>query len=274
MCFHLQSLHKIFIQSLCTHGPSVLSQPLHSCVSVFLTLSPFNALFLIWHPPLFYFSVILLSLSASSISISSSHLFLFFSTFLSPFQVLFLLHFFCLYICIFSANIFLLICWPLSFPHLNSFCPLFSLSLPPPRFGPVLSYAICHFACCVNGFLFPHPTALSSLRSSIGLLLICVLCQKLHFSLSLPYFFFFSQWYYLGLPIPGWSALLFLPPPSFPHPLPVLIYSHAESRDRQIENQVWKEEVSGEVGMTLSDILLMLNWNWTNNQRVNRLPQK
>lgn len=69
---------------------------------------------------------------------------------------------------------------------------------------------------------------------------------------------------------------------SFPHslssrtPLPVLIYSHAESRDRQIETrrngrQVLKEEVIGEVEMAVCDVPLVVNWVWTSNQRVNRL---
>lgn len=135
----------------------------------FLALPPFSAL-----------SLIFLLLCCNFAQSFSEHLhfvqsviFLFPRRFSSPLSSPFL----SLSISVFSALTSVpLIFSPLSFPHLNPFCPLFSLSLPPPRFGPVLPYALCHFARCVNGFLFPHPTALSSLRSSVGVLLICVLC--------------------------------------------------------------------------------------------------
>lgn len=210
----------------------MLSQPLHSCVSVFLTLSPFNALFLICHPPL-SFTVILLSLSASSISISSRHLF-FFSTFLSPFQVLFLLHFFC---CLYLYSQ----CQHLSPNLLTSIIPSSQFILPsllsiaaPSQIRPCSFVRYLSF--CLLRKWFPISTSNGPFSSSFFHWLVAYLCSlpettSLSVSLSLSrsfFFFFFSQWYYLGLPIPGWSALLSLPPPSFPHPLPVLIYSHAE----------------------------------------------
>lgn len=255
LCAFIYSACIRYSYGLCSRDPPALSQP------PFLTLSPFSALSLICHSSsFFYFPVILLSLSAS-ISISSNLYFFIFSS------LLFKSSFFSIYISNLSANIHSPYFLPSIIPSSRSILPSLLFIAAPSRIHMLFfSCAICNFACCVNGFLFPHPKALSSLRSSIGVLF--VFSARNYISVSLSYF--------LGGVTQGCPYQVEVPYFFSLHPLPVLIYSHAESRDRQIETrrngrEVWKEEVSGEVQMTISDIPLLVNWVWKSNQRVNRL---